>query len=296
MTTVSPAYRNRTHDCWLRVPPGELVTVRCLLAILNGRAPYATVASWIGPKPCPIPRSALHVERTTGDSARHFLRLFSRRVGQVLGGRRDLDLPLQAGHISSRRESFERYALSPIAAGSRWPLLLQSPLLSSARCVRAWPPSPPAAFLVRRPFPHRTDCCRPIRRREGGPRVVSRVRQPGTFTCARCPAVTAALDAVPEAYHNPAAVWWGPLQLPRSSGIRWSCRPGRRSPRSTAPVTGSPPGRCMAYGRQGRMATVCRRFHVISTCSSPGPQMGVVACSDGPPGPRYWPVLTEEEL
>jgi hypothetical protein len=24
--------------------------------------------------------------------------------------------------------------------------------------------------------------------------------------------------------------------------------------------------------------------------------MGVVACSDGPPGPRYWPVLTEEEL
>lgn len=157
-------------------------------------------------------------------------------------------------------------------------------------------PFPAGCLLVRRPFPHRTDCCRPIRRREGGPRVVSRVRQPGTFTCARCPAVTAALDAVPEAYHNPAAVWWGPLQLPRSSGIRWSCRPGRRSPRSTAPVTGSPPGRCMAYGRQGRMATVCRRFHVISTCSSPGPQMGVVACSDGPPGPRYWPVLTEEEL
>ena len=24
-----------------------------------------------------------------------------------------------------------------------------------------------------------------------------------------------ALDAVPEAYHNPAAVWWGPLHLPR---------------------------------------------------------------------------------
>jgi len=27
----------------------------------------------------------------------------------------------------------------------------------------------------------------------------------------RCPAVRSALDAVPEAYHNPAAVWWGPL-------------------------------------------------------------------------------------
>jgi hypothetical protein len=40
-------------------------------------------------------------------------------------------------------------------------------------------------------------------------RAASRVRQPGTFTCARCPAVTAGLDAVPEAYHNPAAVWWG---------------------------------------------------------------------------------------
>jgi hypothetical protein len=45
-------------------------------------------------------------------------------------------------------------------------------------------------------------------------RAASRVRSPGTFTCARCPAVTAALDAVPEAYHDPAAVWWGPLHLP----------------------------------------------------------------------------------
>ena len=37
----------------------------------------------------------------------------------------------------------------------------------------------------------------------------SRVRSPGIFTCARCPVVTSALDAVPEAYHNPATVWWG---------------------------------------------------------------------------------------
>jgi hypothetical protein len=40
-------------------------------------------------------------------------------------------------------------------------------------------------------------------------RADSRVRSPGSFTCARCPAVRSALDAVPEAYHNPAAVWWG---------------------------------------------------------------------------------------
>jgi hypothetical protein len=37
----------------------------------------------------------------------------------------------------------------------------------------------------------------------------SRVRSPGTLTCARCPAVRSALDAGPEAYDNPAAVWWG---------------------------------------------------------------------------------------
>ena len=37
----------------------------------------------------------------------------------------------------------------------------------------------------------------------------SRVRSPGTLTCARCPAVRSALDAGPEAYDHPAAVWWG---------------------------------------------------------------------------------------
>ena len=51
-----------------------------------------------------------------------------------------------------------------------------------------------------------------------GSRADSRVRSPAILTCACCPAVRSALDAVPEAYHNPAAVWWGPLQLPRSSG------------------------------------------------------------------------------
>jgi hypothetical protein len=42
-------------------------------------------------------------------------------------------------------------------------------------------------------------------------RAASRVRSPGRFTSTRCPAVTAALDTGPEAYHNPAAVWWGGL-------------------------------------------------------------------------------------
>ena len=37
----------------------------------------------------------------------------------------------QAGHIPSWRESCESYALSPVAAGRRWSLLLLSPLLSA---------------------------------------------------------------------------------------------------------------------------------------------------------------------
>ena len=42
-------------------------------------------------------------------------------------------------------------------------------------------------------------------------RADSRVHSPGTFTCARRPAARSALDAAPEAYDNPAAVWWGAL-------------------------------------------------------------------------------------
>jgi hypothetical protein len=37
----------------------------------------------------------------------------------------------QAGHIPSCRGSCERYALSPIAAGRRWSLVLLSPLPSA---------------------------------------------------------------------------------------------------------------------------------------------------------------------
>lgn len=44
-----------------------------------------------------------------------------------------------------------------------------------------------------------------------GSRADSRVRSLGAFTGACRPAVTSAFDAVPDAYHNPAAGWWGPL-------------------------------------------------------------------------------------
>ena len=76
--------------------------------------------------------------------------------------------------------------------------------------------------------PHRTDCCRPIRRRVGV-KADLRVRQPGTFTCTRYPAVTSALDAVPEAYHNPEGSLAGGLctfpvmRSPGpSSGLAWA--------------------------------------------------------------------------
>ena len=64
-------------------------------------------------------------------------------------------------------------------------------------------------------------------------RADSRVRSPSTFTCARWPAETSALDALPEAYHNPAAVWWGALAaspvIREPAGHR---RTGRCCPRS----------------------------------------------------------------
>jgi hypothetical protein len=46
-------------------------------------------------------------------------------------------MSFQAGHIPSWRGSCERYASSPVAAGSRWLLLLLSPLLSAAVVGRA---------------------------------------------------------------------------------------------------------------------------------------------------------------
>ena len=73
------------------------------------------------------------------------------------------------------------------------------------------------------PLPHRTDCCRSIRRREGvkGGFACTLTRH---FLLCSLPCGTVALDAVPEAYHNPAAVRWGPLHLPPA--CRWLPVPG----------------------------------------------------------------------
>jgi len=82
------------------------------------------------------------------------------------------------------------------------------PAPSRPGCGPCAPPLPPIGLTAADPF-------------AGGEvsRADSRVRSPGTFTCARCPAARSALDAAPEAYHNPAAVWWGTLHLPSA------CRP-----------------------------------------------------------------------
>ena len=84
----------------------------------------------------------------------------------------------QAGHIPCWRESCERHAQSPVAAVCRWPLRLLSPLLSAACAVCLSLPAAcaehgPRTFLLwlgslrAAPLPHRTDCCRLIRRRGG---------------------------------------------------------------------------------------------------------------------------------
>ena len=88
--------------------------------------------------------------------------------------------------------------------------------------------------------------------------------------CARCPAGTAALDAVPEAYHNPAAVWWGafapsPVMWPwtafransrRPSGCAWRCRSRSRSPLALRTV--GPERRLLAGARPGESR---HRYH-----------------------------------
>ena len=68
--------------------------------------------------------------------------------------------------------------------------------------------APPGHGRSAPPSPHRTDYCRSIRWREGVKGDFA-CTLTGHFTNTRRPAVTAALDAVPGAYHNPAAVWWG---------------------------------------------------------------------------------------
>ena len=83
--------------------------------------------------------------------------------------------------------------------------VIQSPVLQSLDHIAARP----AVVLVRRPSPLIGLIAADLFAGGKVSRADSRVRLPGAVTCARCPAVTSALDAVPEAYHNPAAVWWG---------------------------------------------------------------------------------------
>jgi hypothetical protein len=53
------------------------------------------------------------------------------RAGEV-SRRYAVTFRFQAGHMPSWQESIECYPLSPVAAGSRWSLLLLSPLLSAS--------------------------------------------------------------------------------------------------------------------------------------------------------------------
>ena len=121
----------------------------------------------------------------------------------------------KAGHIPSWRGSCGCYVLSPVTGASRWLLpLLSAPGQASGQ--------PGMTRLVSAPGVVRPGCgpCPPPLSPIGLPaaglfaggevsRADSRVRSPGTFTCAHRPAARSALDAVPEACHNPAAVWWG---------------------------------------------------------------------------------------
>ena len=152
-------------------------------------------------------------------------------------------MSFQAGHIPSWRGSCGSYALSPGAGVWRWLLLLLSPLLS-APIRRAAGHDKTLCVVCRPSFPAACAASAPATFRPGrGPgapplpsigltaaalfaggevsRADSRVRSPGTFTCARCPAVRSALDAGPEAYDNPAAVWWGAC-APSSFTSSWA--------------------------------------------------------------------------
>jgi hypothetical protein len=123
-----PAVRHRRH---------------CPVPVQSVREKTVRGSHWDHRNQRPIPRqfwSSLLAGCTCAWPRRH------RRadIGQVLGGAPSNDCPLfQAGHMPSWHGSCECYALSSVAAGSRWPLLLLLPLLSSARRVRVWPPSSP---------------------------------------------------------------------------------------------------------------------------------------------------------
>ena len=106
-------------------------------------------------------------------------------------------------------------------------------ILAAAVFTGHAPGTPP---LRAAPLPHRTDCCRPIRWRGG---------VKGRFECT----LTRHLSPVPVALrpHRPLMPYWrcitirrqsggGSLQLPWSSGTRWSSSNRCSFPRSTAPM------------------------------------------------------------
>jgi hypothetical protein len=131
----------------------------------------------------------------------------------ALGGTRPLNLQIRrypCGHPGPFR-SGRNLGRLPICCScqSGEPQGRSSPWLPAWLPRRA--PSRPAIVLVPRRSPPIGLAAAALFAGGEVSRADSRGRRPGTFTCARCPAVRSALDAVPEAYHNPAAVWWGAI-------------------------------------------------------------------------------------
>ena len=128
---------------------------------------------------------------------------------------------LQAGHIPSCDGWWECCELSPVALARRW---LPDGYVSfpAARNASAANTIPPRLWpLSAAPLPHRTDCCRPIRRRGG---------VKGRFACTftrhfdLC-SLPCGQDRPLMPYRRRITIWrqsgGGPLQLPWSFGIRW---------------------------------------------------------------------------
>jgi hypothetical protein len=76
---------------------------------------------------CPLDAACLRLSVEVRTSKELFI-----RVAPSVAPRWPRPSVFQAGHIPSWGESCGCYALPPVAAGSRWSLLLLSPLLSAA--------------------------------------------------------------------------------------------------------------------------------------------------------------------
>jgi hypothetical protein len=104
----------------------------------------------------------------------------------------------QAGHIPSWRGSCECYALSPVAAGGRWSLLLLSSLLSTRRRPSYSKPTRTVQGMARvrsgqaPAWPLVSD--RSVRRGSGVKRDFACTFTRNFSPCARCPAVTVMLE------------------------------------------------------------------------------------------------------